>query len=71
MSHYHVYRAEGTGNFVRLADSNETRYTDGTLKPSIVYRYAVSAVSAAEVESPLSSEVVLGNRTLYLPLIRR
>ena len=71
LSHYHVYRAAGTGNFVRLADSIETRHTDSILKPGVAYRYAVSAVSAAGVESPLSSELALGSKAVYLPLIRR
>ncbi|MBI5565508.1 MAG: hypothetical protein HY870_11455, partial [Chloroflexi bacterium] len=71
MSHYRIYRAAGAGHFVGLADSIETRYTDGTLQPGVTYRYAVSAVSDAGVESPLSNEVTLGTRALYLPLIRR
>ena len=69
--HYRIYRAMGTGTLERLTDTFDPWYTDHAITPGITYRYAVSAVSAAGVESPLSSELALGTRAVYLPLIRR
>ncbi len=72
LSHYHIYRAVGTGNWELLAIAQQTAFTDGTLQPGITYRYAVSAVTVTGVESPLSNELIIsGSRALYLPLIRR
>ncbi len=59
MSHYHVYRAEGTGAFLKLGDTTETWFRDKTVQPGRVYRYAVSAVSDANVESPRSAGLSL------------
>ena len=74
MSHYRVYRATAAGEWELLAATSQTAFTDGTLDPDITYHYAVSAVSDADVESPLSEEVTLsvsGAKKVYLPLIQR
>ncbi|MBP7688644.1 MAG: hypothetical protein KA765_12075, partial [Thermoflexales bacterium] len=71
MSHYRVYRAEGTGTLTKLGDTTVTWFQDKTVQVGRVYRYAVTAVSDAGVESPRSAELTLGTRAVYLPLVRR
>jgi hypothetical protein len=72
MSHYRVYRTSGTGDMTWLANATGTSFRDTTIQPGVTYRYAVSAVSDADVESPLSAEVTLsisGTKYVYLPLV--
>jgi fibronectin type 3 domain-containing protein len=58
---YAVYRAEGTGAFLRIATTQSitTLYTDQDVRPGRTYRYAVTALDRARQanESARSNEV--------------
>jgi hypothetical protein len=60
---YAVYRAEGTGAFVRIATIQplSTLYTDTDVQSGRTYRYAVTALDRARKanESPRSNEVTV------------
>ncbi len=72
MSRYRVYRAEGLGELTWLADTPKAWFLDETIQPGKAYRYAVSAVSSAGVESPKSAELSFAmSRAVYLPIVLR
>ncbi|HUE02586.1 MAG TPA: hypothetical protein VMR62_23665 [Bryobacteraceae bacterium] len=54
---YRVYRALGSGNLERLADTVLPAYSDRKIETGKTYRYAVSAVKSNQVESKLSEPV--------------
>ncbi len=54
---YRVYRALGSGNLERLADTVLPAYSDRKIETGKTYRYAVSAVKRNQVESKLSEPV--------------
>ena len=60
---YAVYRAEGTGAFLRIATTQATTtlYTDRDVQPGRTYRYAVTALDRAQKanESERSNEVAV------------
>ncbi|CAG0996983.1 hypothetical protein PLCT2_02820 [Planctomycetaceae bacterium] len=71
-AHYRLYRATGSGQWTWLTDTFDAWYIDRTLGSGGLYRYAVSGVSTAGIESPLSAEVsVTTSQAVYLPLVRR
>ncbi len=56
---YHVYRSTKSGKeFGRLTDRpiNRTTFSDETVKPGVLYYYAVTAVDDSGNESPMSKE---------------
>jgi fibronectin type 3 domain-containing protein len=58
---YYVYRAVETGGYSRLVTSlvNELRYTDTAVAAGTTYKYAVTAVDTAGVESAYSAPVTV------------
>jgi len=53
---YRVYRAEGNGPFAPVGDPQPLpTYSDRKLEPGKTYRYAVTAVKANGLESPMSA----------------
>jgi hypothetical protein len=73
---YRVYRATGEGPWVPAGSSLVTGWADLTAAAGMTYRYAVTAYTAAGVESPLSAAVYVSPtahvpRPLYLPWLRR
>ncbi len=56
---YHVYRSTKSGKgFERLTDKpiNRTTFSDETVKPGVIYYYAITAVDTSGNESPISKE---------------
>jgi hypothetical protein len=73
---YRVYRAIGEGPWVPAGSSLTVGWVDLTAAAGMTYRYAVTAYTAAGVESPLSGAVYVSptarvQRPLYLPWLRR
>ena len=71
---YRIYRAAGNDSLTLLSESQNPWFLDIHLQQGKSYRYAVSAVSVADVESPLSVEVVASglppkSSAVYLPLV--
>jgi fibronectin type 3 domain-containing protein len=55
---YRVYRAEGSGEFARVAEVSQIpTYSDSSIEHGKTYRYAVSAVDQAGNESRRSEPV--------------
>jgi fibronectin type 3 domain-containing protein len=56
---YHVYRSTKSGrDYQRLTDKpiNRTTFSDETVKPGVLYYYAVTAIDESGNESPMSKE---------------
>jgi len=55
---YRVFRAEGSGEFARVAEVSQIpTYSDHAIEPGKTYRYAVSAFDQAGNESRRSEPV--------------
>ncbi len=72
LSHYRIYRAEGNGEFTWIADTTDTWYRDPGIHWGPIYRYTVTAVSDADIESQQSAGLSLNTViNVYLPLVMR
>jgi hypothetical protein len=55
---YNVYRSATSGGpYARVGNTGSSSFTDNTVQGGATYFYVVTALNAAQVESPVSTEI--------------